>query len=36
VLSRQGQEATIKDGYFPMTSEMAAEDLELLGLKPKS
>jgi len=32
MLSRQGQEATIKDGYFPMTAEIAAEDLEALGL----
>ena len=32
MLSRQGQEATIKDGYFPMTAEIAAEDIKALDL----
>jgi len=32
VLSKQGQEATLKDGYFPMTGELVAEDLKTLGL----
>jgi len=36
MLSKQGQEATIKDGYFPMTSEIASEDLNTLGLRPGS
>ncbi|MBL8698675.1 MAG: phosphate ABC transporter substrate-binding protein [Alphaproteobacteria bacterium] len=36
MLSKQGQEATVKDGYFPMTSEIAVEDLEALGLAPGS
>ena len=36
MLSKQGQEATLKDGYFPMTAEIAAEDLKLLGLTPGS
>lgn len=36
MLSKQGQEATVKDGYFPMTSEIAAEDLKALGFAPGS
>lgn len=36
MLSKQGQEATIKDGYFPMTAEIAAEDLKALGVAPGS
>jgi phosphate transport system substrate-binding protein len=36
VLSKQGQEATVKDGYFPMTNEIAAEDLKGLKLAPGS
>ena len=36
MLSKQGQEATLKDGYFPMTAEIATEDLKLLGLTPGS
>jgi phosphate transport system substrate-binding protein len=32
MLSKQGQEATVKDGYFPVTSEIALEDLKALGL----
>ena len=30
VLSKQGQEVTVKDGYFPIPSEVAAEDLKLI------
>jgi phosphate transport system substrate-binding protein len=33
VFSKQGQEAVIKDGYFPVTAAIAAEDLAALGLK---
>jgi phosphate transport system substrate-binding protein len=33
VLSRQGQEAVIKDGYYPITAEVAQGDFEALGLK---
>ncbi len=32
MLSRQGQEATIKDGYFPVTIDTIKEDLKALGL----
>jgi phosphate transport system substrate-binding protein len=32
VLSKQGQEAVVKDGFFPATSGLAAEDLKNLGL----
>jgi phosphate transport system substrate-binding protein len=32
VLSKKGQEATLKDGYFPVTSQIVAEDLKKLGL----
>lgn len=32
ILSRQGQEATIKDGYFPVTIDTIKEDLKNLGL----
>ena len=32
VLSKKGQEGTIKDGYFPMTADLAAEDLKALGI----
>jgi len=32
MLSKQGQEGTVKDGYFPVTSDIAAEDLKSLGL----
>jgi phosphate transport system substrate-binding protein len=33
VFSKQGQEAVIKDGYFPVTWAIASEDLAALGLK---
>jgi phosphate transport system substrate-binding protein len=32
VYSKQGQEAVVKDGYFPVTSAIAREDLAALGL----
>ncbi|MBM3547531.1 MAG: phosphate ABC transporter substrate-binding protein [Alphaproteobacteria bacterium] len=32
MLSKQGQEGTIKDGYFPVTSDIVFEDLKALGL----
>ena len=32
IFSRQGQEAVVKDGYFPVTAEMAAEELRKAGL----
>jgi phosphate transport system substrate-binding protein len=35
VFSRQGQEVTVKDGYFPVTAEIAREDLRKLGLPVK-
>ena len=30
VLSKQGQEVVVKDGYFPMPSEVATEELQKL------
>ncbi len=33
VYSQQGQAATIKDGYYPVTAGIADEDLEAFGLK---
>jgi phosphate transport system substrate-binding protein len=33
VFSRQGQEAVIKDGYFPVTAPVAKEDLGGMGLE---
>lgn len=33
MLSKKGQEATVKDGYFPVTSQIVMEDLKTLGLK---
>ncbi len=32
VFSKQGQEIVVKDGYFPVTSSIAREDLELLKI----
>ena len=32
MLSRQGQEAVIKDGYYPITAEMASDDRARLNL----
>ncbi len=34
VFSREGQEAVIKDGSFPLTAEIASEELDKLGLSP--
>ena len=34
VFSREGQEAVIKDGSFPLTAEIANEELDKLGLSP--
>jgi phosphate transport system substrate-binding protein len=34
MLSKSGQEATIKDGYFPVTGAIAHDDLRKLGLQP--
>ena len=31
VLSKQGQEGTVKDGYFPIINDIAKEDLKNLG-----
>lgn len=33
IYSKQGQQAVVKDGYFPVTKELADEDLETFGLK---
>ncbi len=32
VLSKQGQEAVIKDGYYPVTASVIADDFKALGL----
>jgi len=32
VYSRDGQEAVVKDGYYPITAALAEEDLKLFGL----
>jgi phosphate transport system substrate-binding protein len=34
MFSKQGQEAVIKDGYIPVTADIAREDLKALGLNP--
>ena len=34
VLSKQGQLGTVKDGYFPITSDIVVTDLKTLGLAP--
>jgi phosphate transport system substrate-binding protein len=34
VYSRQGQQDVIKDGYFPVTAEMAREALKSIGIEP--
>ncbi len=34
IFSKAGQEGVVKDGYIPVTAEIAREDLERLGLKP--
>ncbi len=35
VFSKQGQEVVVKDGYIPVTTDIAREDLENLGITPK-
>lgn len=35
VFSKQGQEVVVKDGYIPVTTDIAREDLEHLGITPK-
>ena len=32
VYSKQGQDAVVKDGYFPVTAPIVKEDLAALGL----
>jgi phosphate transport system substrate-binding protein len=34
VFSKQGQEVVVKDGYFPVTADLAREALEQVGIKP--
>jgi len=34
IFSRQGQEAVIKDGAYPVSAEIARKELERLGLEP--
>jgi len=36
VFSKQGQAATVKDGYFPVTWGIAAEDLKMAKISPGS
>ena len=33
VFSKQGQEAVVKDGYFPVTAAIAKESLDKVGIK---
>ncbi len=33
VFSKEGQQAVVKDGYFPVTKKIAEEDLSRLGIK---
>jgi len=35
IFSRQGQETVVKDGYFPVTADIAREDLKKVGLPVK-
>ncbi|MEM1071859.1 MAG: phosphate ABC transporter substrate-binding protein [Planctomycetota bacterium] len=35
VFSRQGQEAVLKDGYFPLSNAVAVGQLKQLGLEPR-
>ena len=32
VMSKQGQEGVVKDGYYPLPAAVASEDLTALGL----
>lgn len=34
MLSREGQEAVVKDGYYPVTAGMARDDLVRVGIEP--
>ncbi len=34
IFSKQGQEVVSKDGYFPVSAEIARQDLEAVGLEP--
>jgi phosphate transport system substrate-binding protein len=34
IYSRQGQEASVKDGYYPITRAIADEDLRAMGITP--
>jgi phosphate transport system substrate-binding protein len=34
IFSKQGQEAVVKDGYIPVTADIAREDLKAVGIKP--
>ncbi len=34
MFSRPGQESVVKDGYIPVTADIAREDLKKVGLKP--
>jgi phosphate transport system substrate-binding protein len=34
VFSRQGQEVVVKDGYYPVTAEMARGALRAVGIEP--
>jgi phosphate transport system substrate-binding protein len=34
IFSRQGQEAVIKEGFYPVSAKIATEDLAKVGLKP--
>jgi phosphate transport system substrate-binding protein len=34
IFSKQGQEIVVKDGYFPVTPEIAREDLKKVGIIP--
>ncbi|MEL6796861.1 MAG: hypothetical protein AAFO89_08560, partial [Planctomycetota bacterium] len=34
IFSREGQEAVLKDGYFPINAYIARQQLEQLGLNP--
>jgi phosphate transport system substrate-binding protein len=36
VFSRQGQQAVVKDGYYPIPASLAARELEKLGIKASS
>lgn len=34
IFSRQGQENVVKDGYFPVTAEIARQQLKAVGIEP--